>query len=341
MRVSRKPLLAAASVAVSISLFTASCGVAADDVAATYRDSEISTATVDAFAADEAVAQLLGYPVGEGESLLEGGNARTVLDFLLEGEALIATAEELGATIRGDEALLEQTLAGFAQQGFTFGIDDLSNEARVFLARFVEADSVLTEAAVQLGEPTEEEMRFVYAETADSGRWDRTCVTVVASLLEDTEILVEAFDGGLELVEVVTVAPQAQVVLDPSVACATAQDFAGLPPELAEGIDSAEAGVLVGPVEVASDAGPPLVVFFEVESRESVDFEAARPELEAEVAQSLLAVRIARESEVNPRYGDAPSLVAAQSQTGAPSLVARVQRPEAPEVIPGFGVQVP
>lgn len=322
-------------------MFAASCGVAADDVAATYRDSEISTATVDALASDEAMAQLVGYPIGEGESVVEGTNVRTVLDFLLEGEALIATAEELGNPIEGDEDLLSQTLAGFAQQGFTFGIDDFSDEAREFLARFVEADGVISASEFSLGDPTEDELRFVYAETAEGGRWDRTCVTVVASLVEDTEVLLEAFDGGLELVEVLTVAPQAQVALDPSVACATAADFAQLPPELATSIESASPGTVVGPIELAADAGPPLVVFFEVESRESVDFEAAREELVAEAAQSLLAIRIARESEVNPRYGDGPALVGATSQSGAPSLVARVKRPEAPEVVPEVGIQVP
>lgn len=341
MSVSRKRQVVALSLALCAALVAASCGIAADDVAATYRDSEISTATVDALASDEAMAQLVGYPIGEPESVVEGTNARTVLDFLLEGEALIATAEELGSSIEGDEALLTQTLAGFAQQGFTFGIDDFSDEAREFLARFVEADSMIAGTDFTLGDPTEGELRFVYSETAESGRWDRTCVTVVASVLEDTELLAEAFDEGLELVDVLTVAPQAQLALDPSVACATAADFSQLPPELSTEIEAASPGSLVGPIEVASDAGPALVVFFEVESRESVDFEAAREELAAEVAQSLLAVRIARESEVNPRYGDGPALVGATSQSGAPSLVARVQRPEAPEVVPDLGVEVP
>jgi hypothetical protein len=340
MRPAGKSLSSAVVVAVAGSLFAASCGVAADEVAASYRDSEISTTTVDTLASDDAMAQLVGFGVGESESLVEGGSARTVLDFLLQGEALIDLAEELGYPVEPDEALLEQTLAQFAQQGLVLGLDDLSDEARLFLARFVVADQALVQAGATLDEPTEAELRFVYDETADSGRWERTCVTVVASVPEDTDTLVEAFDGGLEPAEVAAVAPGAQVALDPSLGCASGQELAQLPVELATEIESARAGLLVGPMEVDSGAGEPLVVFFEVESRETIDFGSAREELEAEVAQSLLAVRIARESEVNPRYGSGVGLVAASSADGSPALSARVERPEAPEVPvePGDGI---
>ena len=43
---------------------------------------------------------------------------------------------------------------------------------------------------------------------------------------------------------------------------------------------------------------------------------------------------IARETEVNPRYGDGVGLEPASSQQGQPVLVARVQRPPAPEAGP-------
>lgn len=341
MRVSRRPLPAVLSLVVCAGLLAGACGVAADDVAATYQDREISTDTVDVLASDDVMAQLIGYSIGDSEAVLDATNARTVLDFLLEGEALVAAAEELGSSVEGDEALLAQTLAGLSQQGFSFGIDDLSDEAREFLARFVEAQEVVNAAGAALGEPTEEELRYVYDETADSGRWDRTCVTAVASIVEDADLLAEAFSEGLALADVTDVAPQAQVAIDPSVACVTEADFAQLPPELTEEIQSAPEGVLVGPLELDSGGGQEIVVFFEVDSRRTVDFDAAREELEAEVGQSILAVRIARESSVNPRYGSGPALVGATSQSGAPSLVARVERPQAPEVAPEFGIQVP
>lgn len=345
MRVSRRPLSAVLSLVVGASLLAGACGLAANDVAATYQDREISTETVDALASDDVMAQLIGYSIGDGDAVVEGSNARTVLDFLLEGEALIDAAEDTGARIDGDEALLEQTLAELAQQGFSFGVDNLSVQAREFLARFVQADQVIARAQAPgsdpFGTPTEDDLRFVYEQTAESGRWDRTCVTAVASVVEDTDLLAEALSEGLELADVADVAPQAQVAIDPSIACVTEADFAQLPPELTEEIRSAPDGVLVGPLVLDSGGGQEIVVFLEVDSRQTVDFEAAREELEAEVAQSILAVRIARESTVNPRYGDGPVLVGATSQSGAPSLVARVERPQAPDVVPESGIQVP
>ena len=341
MAMPRKSLFAAASLALAGSLVGASCGVAANDVAATYRDTEISTAAVDALAADEATSQLVGYTIAQSESIVDGASARSVLDFLLQGEALIDLAEELGYTVEADDALLAQTLQGFQSQGFPFGPDDLSDEAHDFLGRFLVADQALLESGGQLGPPSEAELRFAYAETADSGRWERTCVTLVASAAEEAPTMADALDEGAELTELVDVVPQSQLVLDSSAVCATGQDLAQLPPELADEIGSAESGVLVGPLEVDAGAGGQVVVFFEVGSREALGFDEARAELEAEVGQSLLAVRIARESRVNPRYGDGPVLVAGSSPDGGASLVATVERPEAPEAALDFGVQVP
>ncbi|MCP4435657.1 MAG: hypothetical protein GY812_09215 [Actinomycetia bacterium] len=312
----------------AMALVASSCGVAANDVAASLNGSDISTDSVDALAADEAFSQLFGFQVGTADSsVVSASTARTVLDFLLEGEALIQAAEESGLTVEADDTMLTETITGLQQQGYAFGVADLSDEARDFLSRFVVADRIVATTGGNLGEPTEADLRFVYGETADSGRWERTCLTLVAALADDAEAVADVLEDGAELIEVPDSVTDAQVAIDPSQACATAVDLAQLPPVLVDSIGGAEAGVVVGPIEVEQGGGPALVAYYEVESVERVDFESARSELEAEVAQSYLAVQIARGTEVNPRYGDGVALEAAQSQTGAPALVARVQRP--------------
>ena len=332
----------AAAFVAAVALVASSCGVAANDVAATLNGAEISTDTVDALSSDEAFSQLFGFQVGTSESsVVSASTARTVLDFLLEGEALVQLAEEAGSEVGPDEALLVETIQGLQQQGYNYGIDDLSDEAREFLARFVTADRAIVAAGGNVGEPTEADLRFVYDETADSGRWERTCLALVAALEGDSEAVAQAIEGGTELVDIVESVPEAQVALDPAQSCATASDLAQLPPDLVASIQTAEVGVVVGPIEVEQGGGPSLVAFYEVESVELVDFDSAREELAAEVAQSLLAVSIARSAEVNPRYGDGVALQAAQAQGGAPALVARVQRPDAPEAEPGFAIQGP
>jgi hypothetical protein len=322
------------AVAVAVALAGASCGVASDDVAATYEGAEIQTATVDALASDAAFAELFGFQIGQSTAVVESVTARTVLDFLLQGQALMIEARDQGLDVRPDQAALAATVEGLQQQGYSYALEDLSDEARAVLSRFVVADQLLAESGGSVGSPTRADLRFVYDETQSSGRWERTCLTMVAALATEGDAMADAIADGVDLAEIPGVVPEAQVALDPQQACATAADLAGLPPGLAAEVESAEIGLMVGPVEVEQPEGPPLVVFFEVESTEKVDFDSALEELEAEVAQSLLAVRVARFAEVNPRYGDGVGLESAASETGESALVARVQRPQAPQVEP-------
>ncbi len=322
------------AVAATLALVGVSCGVAADDIAATYQGSEIPTATVDALSGDAAFAELFGFQVGETTSVVDSATARTVLDFLLEGEALVAAAHDQGLDVRPDETQLATTIQGLQEQGYSYALEDLSDEARAVLAEFVVADQLLAQAGADVGSPTRADLEFVYEATEASGRWDRTCLTMVAALASDGDAMEMALDEGIELARLPEVVPQAQVALDSAQACSTAADLAGLPPQLAAEVESAATGRLIGPIEVEQADGPPLAVFFEIESTETVDLESALEELEAEVSQSMLAVRLARFAEVNPRYGDGMGLESASSQSGQNALVARVQRPQAPEVAP-------
>lgn len=315
----------------AVGLLATSCGVAAEDLAATYRGEEITTSVVDALAADEAFAELLGFPLATSEGVIAGTTARSVLDFLLQGAALSDLAEREGLRVEPDEALLASTLEGFQAQGYRFGVDDLSPEAREVLSRFVVADQALTQASVELPEPSEDDLRYVYEQTAQSGRWERTCVTMVAAESGDAGAVESALEEGTELGAMAEEVEGTQVVLDAEQSCSTQEDLANLPPDLAAAVREASTGELVGPVEVSQSEQVTLAVWFEVRSVETLDLEAARDELAAEVAQSLVAVDIARETEVNPRYGDGVGLEPTSSQQGQPVLVARVQRPPAPE----------
>lgn len=318
-----------------IGVLASSCGVAGPSDAAEIEGRGIPAETVDALAADEAFAALVGFNVSDSDAVIVGSTARGVLDFLLQGEALALLAEDQGLDVSADDALLAETIQGMTAQGYGYELGDLSPEAREVLARFVAADRAVAEAGADFGEPTEDDLRFAYDELEDSGRWERTCVTMVGGSPELADRALESLDAGSELLDLPEEVEGIQVAVDSEVQCATGSDLATLPGGLAERIEEAPRGELVGPVEV-EDVGQPLVVFFEVDERRSVDFEEAREELAALVGQSLLAVRIARNTEVNPRYGAPVGLEVVQGQQsptgqpGLPVLAARVSRPAAP-----------
>lgn len=321
----------------AFALFAGSCGVANPDVAATYEGTDIAASTVEALATDEAFAALMGFQVAESSAVLDGTGARAILDFLLQGEALIDAAQRLGIDVEPDEALLAETIQGLQSQGYNYSTDDLSDEARGVLSRVVAADQAVSSAGAEIDGPTEGDITYTYEALAESGRWSQVCVDLVAGPADLGADSAAAVSGGTDVLEVPEEVSGMQIALDSTEQCATAADLAGLPPELSASIESADVGEVVGPVEV-DDGGQPLAVLLVVRSRGELTFEDVREELSAQVAQSLLAVRIARGSEVNPQYGSGVGLELTQgpaSQTGAPTapvLTARVSRPDAPEV---------
>ncbi len=322
----------------AVALVAGSCGVAAPNAAASLDGHDIPASTVDALATDEAFTALVGLQASDSEAVVPGDTARPVLDFLLQEEALWQFAKGKGLDLKPDESLLADTIEGLKQQGYQFAMSDLSPEARDVLSRAVVADRAISGSggSVDFGDPTDADLRFTYDSLKDSGRWEKTCVTMVAAPPELGKDIVAAVEGGTELAKVPDQVEGSQLAVDAESQCASGADLATLPPELAAAVTDAAVDELVGPLEV-SGASQPLSVVFEVSGRETDSFEDANAELTALVGPSLLAVRTARDAEVNPRYGGPVELAVVTGQTAAngqaapPSLAARVSRPQAPE----------
>lgn len=320
-----------------VALVASACGVAAPEEAASLDGRSIPTSVVDALATDEAFAALIGFQVSESDAVVAGTTARSVLDFLLQGEALSMAAREQGLEVEPDRSALAATIEGLQSQGYEFGLDDLSSEAVEVLSRFVIADRAIAEAGKGFGTPNEDDLRFTYDALADSGRWERTCVTMIGGPPEQAASAIDAVRSGTPLAEVPDEVEGIQLAIDAEVQCATGADLATLPGDLATEVAEAEIGEITGPVDVEGGSQP-LAVVFTVSERATLSFAEATEELDAVVAPSLLAVRTARNAEVNPRYGGPVELGLVQGQAdpttgqpGSPSLVARVSRPKAPE----------
>ena len=292
---------------------------------------------MDALATDEAFAALIGFQVSESEAVVPGTTARSVLDFLLQGEALASVARDQGLDVEPDESAVAATIEGLSAQGYEFGVDDLSSEALEVLSRFVVQTGRFWKPDRAMAAPREADLRFAYEALEESGRWERTCVTMVGGPPESAGDAMDAVRSGTPLAELPDEVEGIQLAIDAEVMCATGADLVTLPGDLASEVDGAETGEIVGPIDVEGSSQP-LAVIFTVSERGTQSFAEAREELAAVVGPSLLAVRTARFAEVNPRYGGPVELELVQGQAdpttgqqGQPSLVARVSRPQAPE----------
>ncbi len=324
--------------AILVAMVGTSCGVAAPDAAATIDGRTIPADLVDTLTADEAFASLVDFQASEGEAVLPGAAARSVIDFLLRGETLAAFAEREGIDFEPDEDALEATLQQLRQSGYSVEMDDLSPQAREVLSRFVGLDAALASAGADLGEPSEADLRYAYRELAPTGTWeDRTCVTMIGGPADAIDEALELAEAGTALTDIPSEVDDIQVGLDATAQCLSAEQLGELPGDLADDVADAAIGELEGPFEVVTPSAS-LEVVFTVEHRGDLDFDRARGELTSLVASSALAVRTARLAEVNPVYGGPVDLqlVPGQvnpmtGQAGPPQLLAQVSRPQAPE----------
>ncbi|MEZ5267316.1 MAG: hypothetical protein R2789_01680 [Microthrixaceae bacterium] len=71
-------------------------------------------------------------------------------------------------------------------------------------------------------------LRFAYDSTAESGRWERTCLDMVGGPPEVAQDASSALDGGSEVLDLPDEVPGIQLALDSTQQCATGADLAGL-----------------------------------------------------------------------------------------------------------------
>jgi hypothetical protein len=101
MRSGRTLVVAVAVVAAAV---LSSCGVAADDQAASVFGETVSVNTVDSLASDAVFLQALQAGEVGTDSVIPGVTARTVLTFEIQNVAAQAELERFGLTL--DDALL-------------------------------------------------------------------------------------------------------------------------------------------------------------------------------------------------------------------------------------------
>ena len=299
-----------------------SCGVLADDNAATVQGTGVPTATVDAMARDKAFAQLLGYEPAPGESVLPGSTARDALGFAVQTQALVNEAERWGLTVDPDSAGLEQQLAQAPVKAA-----DLSPAARNVAELYVGAVNALGDRFTKLAKPTDRDLRLLYG--GAPSRWRQVCVLAVAVPVAKAQQLARAVEGGTALAVLPDKVRSAQVAVDPKQGCITTDV---LPRELRGSVDRARVGSVEGPVVLASQ-GQKVAVWFRVQSRTVVSFGTARKDLEGLAARlakqgpaAWIALVVADTTEVNPRYGSEIEL-SGDGQGGVRAVVAAPQSP--------------
>jgi len=320
---------------VAVAMFvvaSTSCGVIADDNAAVVGGVGIPASTIEAMVSDEALSQLVnieGSGTSGDASVIPAAAARSALDLAIQVEVLVQEAEDAGATITTDDADLRE------QVGDTGSIEDLSDASRDLLARYVNANTYLSQSGAQPDPLTEDDALLLY-ESFSPEHWnDRTCMNLLTAPSDRTEEIQDLLDDGAEFEDLgPTQDDDPAQIIDVIQTCDAAQ-LAQLPPELGEAIQEAGPNGSGGPVTVdlgADQAGQPVVlsVWFEVESGD-VSREDALVELQPflEEASTTLVVATLEATTVNPRFGSGIEVRTEEGQNG-PVLFASVAEPKSP-----------
>ncbi len=314
-----------------------SCGVIADDNAATAQGTPISVETVNAMAEDPVFAGLLNFEPAGSESVLRGATARNSLDFAIRTETIVNEAERWGLEVTIDQQKVASglTAAGVDPAG-------LSDEALDQVGRQLSAYDLLSARFSGLAEPTEEDLRLLY--DGAPVLWERTCMLAITASVESEDTVNEALDSGGTLRTTAVAHDGVEIAADPEEACAGEGD---LPPDLVDVVNEAPIDEVTGPVAI-SPQGPEVLVWFVVEERQELSFEEVRQDamllaerFATQPVDAWIAFVMVNSVEVNPRYGGPVQMV--DDLRGGVS--ARVTRPDAPPpappVIDDFELTVP
>ncbi len=328
MRTGRTLVVAVAVLAAAV---LSSCGVAADDRAATVFGQTVSVNTVDTLASDAVFLQALQAGEVGTDSVIPGVTARTVLTFEIQNVAARAELERFGLTL--DDALLAE-----AEQTVRSQIpEQLSDVAVDRLAAFVGSTTALGNRLVSVDPASEQDLRLLY--DGAPGLWDRTCVAMVAVLPAQSDQVEAVVAAGGRIEDVTATVAEAQLVFDPAEECVPTSQ---LPTQVRERITDAAPGTTLGPVVIEGQAGT-VELFLRVDGTRRLAFDdpAAQEQLSgiaerlasaqqqpAQAAGYWLNLVLADAVQVNPRYG-----TAAVSQSGSFEVVAPAG-PVTPSTLP-------
>ncbi len=303
-------------------MLLASCGVIADDNAATAQGTPIPVETVNALADDPVFASLLNLEPASAESVLRGASARNSLDFAIRTETIVNEAERWGLEVTLDPQTVASGLAAA-------GVDptSLSDEALDQVGRQSVAYDLLTARFSHLGEPTEEDLRLIYE--GAPVLWERTCMLAITAGVEMEDTVNEALESGGALGTTAVAHDGVEIAADPEEGCAGEGD---LPPDLVDAVNTAVIDEVTGPVEISSQ-GQEVLVWFVVEERQELSFEEVRDDalllaerFATQPVDAWIAFVMVNSVEVNPRYGG-PVEMGSDLRGG---VSARVTRPDAP-----------
>lgn len=296
MRAARRHLLITV-LGLTAALGLASCGVAADDTAATVGGVPISASLVNELAADDPFMGALASQALETqrEGVVAGDSARQVLSFLITNEVLAQEVQRWGAEVDSDHSQAEQQIDEAAP--------GLKGRARDVVLRYLLDRAALQARFSELDPSSEEDMRKLY--DGIPAYWDQVCMTAVAVPADSIAAARAALADGAELEDLEGAAEGSTVVATPE-QCIPVQS---LPEPLRDRVTDGRTGVLVGPVEDVFD-GDDAVVWLRVESSGIVPFEEAGPFLEQLIqtvvqqgVESWLNLRVNQDVVVDPRYG--------------------------------------
>jgi hypothetical protein len=281
------------------------CGVAADDRAAVVLGTPVSTATVDALAADEAFLSAVGGGFPGTESVVPGDSARAALTFEIQRTAAQTELERWGLEL--DDSIVAEARSSVEQQV----PPGLSDRALDELASFVASTTALGNRLQSIDPSNPDDLRALY--DGAPSLWSRTCVAVLAVAPERVEFVAGLVESGRRIEEVAGEVEESQLVFDPAEECVpTAQ----LPGEVREEIERAVPGSAPASVTIESGTGP-VTVFFRVDGRERLEFgdEAVTAQLET-IVERFASVQAPPQAagfwlnlilpdavDVNPRYG--------------------------------------
>lgn len=330
------------TLAVVVSVLTvavlSSCGVAADDRAATVFGQTVSANTVDTLASDAVFLQALQAGEVGTASVIPGVTARTVLTFEIQNVAAQAELERFGLKL--DDALVAD-----AKQTVLSQIPDKLTDVGVDrLAAFVASTTALGNRLVSVDPSSEQDLRLLY--DGAPGLWNRTCVAMIAVLPAQSDQVENIVDAGGRLEDVTATVTEAQLVFDPAKECVPTSQ---LPTQVRERIAGAAPGSTLGPVVIEGQAGT-VELFLRVDGTRRLGFDdpATREQLTgiakklasaqqqpAQAAGYWLNLVLADAVQVNPRYGRA-----AVSQSGSFEVVAPAG-PAVPSTLPPALQDVP